>query len=391
MQRSVSWQTPQETDALELIFGDGCMETSRADLNPDDVEALATEIRNAGPETDWSAKLEQRVAELTGYFACVAVSSGEAALAHAILGAGVQPGDEVIVPGYAPVSVADVVVSLRAVPVIVDVDVDETTLHLNVEAVEDSLTDRTRAVIAVHVGGLATSIDKLASLAERTGLGIIEDTVGANPGVLNRSRSKRADLLCLRLDANSHFPLNRGGIVCTMDSETAARIRLQRLPASPLVGGPLTLSGHGISQLAAAWEFFQLATVRERWRRRCQIAMTWSAGFGGSNIFQVPAEIPSEPHCWNQYTLRLNLQHSSLSRTELVEELRRQGIGAGIHYLPIHMHERYQRQFGYGADTFPVSRNEFLRELTLPINSTMSDQDVDLVWTTLTDILRQHT
>jgi dTDP-4-amino-4,6-dideoxygalactose transaminase len=389
MQRPVSWQTPLETDALELIFGDGCMETSRADLKTEDVEALATEIRNADPATDWSAKLEQRVAKLTDYAACVAVSSGEAALAHAILGAGVQPGDEVIVPGYAPVSIADVVVSLRAVPVIVDVD--ETTLHLNVDAVEDSLTDRTRAVIAVHVGGLAVSIDKLTSLAERSGLVVIEDTVGANPGILNRSRGHRANLLCIRMDANSHFPINRGGIVCTTNPETAARIRLQRLPASPLLGAPSTMSGHGISQLAAAWEFVQFATVKERWRRRCQIAMTWSAGFGGSNIFQVPSEIPSEPHCWNQYILRLNLQHSSLSRTELVEELRRQGIGVGIHYLPIHMHERYQRQFGYGADTFPVSRNEFLRELTLPINSTMSDKDVDLVWTTLTSILRRHT
>jgi dTDP-4-amino-4,6-dideoxygalactose transaminase len=387
MQHSLSWQTQHETDALGLISGDGCMETSRASLLADDVESLAASIREAGPDADWTKLLEQRVSELTGYAACVAVSSGEAALAHAILAAGVKAGDEVIVPAYSPVSVADVVMSLQAVPVIVDIS--DATLQLSADEVRDAVSDRTRAIIAVHVGGLAVPIDRFSETAERFNLAIIEETIGANPGILNRSRSRRADLLCFRLDANSHFPLNRGGIVCTTDLELGARIRLQRLPLSPLAESSPGLRGQGMSQLAAAWEFIQLDTVKERWRRRCQIAMTWSAGFGGSNGFQMPAEIPGEPHCWNQYILRLNLQHNSMSRTDLVEELRRRGIGAGIHYLPIHMHERYQKLFGYGADTFPVSRNEFLRELTLPINSRMSDDDVDSVWTTLTDILKQ--
>jgi dTDP-4-amino-4,6-dideoxygalactose transaminase len=387
MERPVSWQTQRETDALELIFGDGCMEASRAELQADDVESLATVIREAGPDTDWTMLLEQRVSELTGYAACVAVSSGEAALSHAILAAGVKPGDEVIVPSYSPVSVADVVISLKAVPIIVDVD--EATLQLSVDGVNDAVSDRTRAIVAVHVGGLAVPIDRFSETAERHGLTIIEETIGANPGVLNRSRSCRADLLCFRLDANSHFPLNRGGVVCVTDPELATRIRLQRLPASPLTEGPLALRGQGISQLAAAWEFLQMNSVKERWRRRCQIAMTWSACFGGSNEFQMPAEISGEPHCRNQYMLRLNLQHTSLSRTDLVEALRRRGIAAGIHYFPIHMHERYQKKFGFEADTFAVSRNEFRRELTLPIHSRMSDDDVDRVWTTLTEILKQ--
>lgn len=387
MERPVSWQTAYETDALELISGDGCLETSRAALVPNDIEKLAAQLRREKPEADWTTLLEQKFSDLTGYESCLAVSSGEAALTHALLASGVGAGDEVIVPSYSPVSVADVVLSLLAVPVVVDVD--EATLHLTPDAAENAVSDRTVAIVAVHVGGLAVPIEQLAGVADRNGLMLIEETIGANPGVLSRSRGRRADLIVFRFDADSHFPLNRGGVVCTSDPELAERIGHQRLPALPRTEGELDLRGHGISQLAAAWEFLQLDSVKDRWRRRSQIAMTWSAGFGGSNECQVPAEVPGEPHCWNQYILRLNLQRSSISHTDLVAELRRHEIGAGIHYLPIHMHARYQSQFGYGADTFPVSRNEFLRELTLPIHSSMSDDEVDRVWTTLTEILKR--
>lgn len=386
MDRPAPWQSAHETDVLELISGDGCLEAARAPLKPDAVEQLVVEMRQADPNTDWTEKLEQRISELTGFPHTVAVSSGDAGLGQALFAAGVRPGDEVIVPSYAPVSIADVVVSLEAVPVLIDID--EQTLLLTAEAVNDAVSDRTRAVIAVHVGGLAVPIEPLAQVAACHGLILIEETNGPGPGILCRSRTQRADIVCFRFDAISHFPMNRGGAVCTTDPEVAGRLRLQRLPAPPLSDVPLLVRGQGISQLAAAWEYMRLASVKERWRRRCQIAMTWSAGFGGSFEFQVPTEIPGQPHCWNQYMLRLNLQRCSISRVELVEQLRQRGVRVGIHYLPIHMHQRFQNHMGYGADTFPVARNEFLRELTLPINSDMSDSEVDLVWTSLMAILK---
>lgn len=387
MDRPVSWQNAHETDVLELISGDGCLEAARPPLKAEAIEQLAAEMRQVDPKTDWTERLEQRLSESTGFPHSIAVSSGDAALAQALFAAGVRPGDEVIVPSYAPVSIADVVVSLEAVPVLIDID--ETTLLLTGAAVNDVVSDRTRAIIAVHVGGLTVPIEPLAQVAACHGLTLIEETNGSGAGVVCRSRSQRADIVCFRFDSISHFPINRGGAVCTTNPELAGRLRLQRLPAPPLTDVPLLVRGQGISQLAAAWEFVRLASVKERWRRRSQIAMTWSAGFGGSNEFQVPAEIPGQPHCWNQYMLRLNLQRCAVSRVELVEELTRRGVQVGIHYLPIHMHERFQSRLGYGADTFPVARNEFLRELTLPINSDMSDAEVDLVWTSLTAILKE--
>jgi len=385
MNQSVSWQTPRESGTLELISGDGCLETSRASLRAEALERLADAVRQAGPETDWPALLEHRIAELTGYSDCVTVSTGAAALAHALWAAGVQAGDEVILPSYAPVSMADVVLQLNAVPILVDID--EATLHLTTGAVEDAVSDRTTAVVAVHIGGLAVAIGELKEIADRNDLILIEEAIGVNPGILNCSRNQRADILCFRFDAHSHFPINHGGAVCAVNPDLCSRIRGQRLPAAEPVSVLLSGQSHAVSQMTAAWEYLRLDTIRERWRRRCQIAMTWSAGFGGSNKFQVPSESPGEPHCWSQYLLRLNLQRCRIPRIELVRKLRSSGIEAGIHYLPIHMHERYQRLFGYGADTFPVSRNEFLREMTLPIDTVMSDKDVDQVWAEIMEIL----
>ena len=378
MDRSVFWQTSHESGTLKLISGDGCLETSRELLRAEAVEGLADQVRQAGPETDWPALLEHRVAELTGYPDCVTVSSGDATLVHALYAAGVQAGDEVILPSYAPVSIADAVLQLNAVPILVDID--EATLHLATGSVEDSLSDRTVAVVAVHIGGLAVAMDELKEIADRREITLIEEAIGVNPGILDRSRGQRADILCFRFDAHSHAPVNCGGMICAVKPELCNRIRGQRLTGADREAAPLPFPSQSVSQVTAAWEYLKLDTIRERWWRRCQIAMTWSAGFGGSREFQVPSESPREPHCWTQYLLRLNLQHCRLSRTELVRKLRQSGIEAGIHYLPIHMHERYQKLFGHGADTFPVSRNEFLRELTLPINSLMTDSEVDQVW-----------
>lgn len=386
MHGPVTWQTTHETDVLELISGDGCLEGARAPIHPEEMTQFGELLREAGPETDWIERLEQRLSDLSGFPETVAVSSGDAALAQSLFAAGIRPDDEVIVPSFAPVSIADVVVSLGAIPILIDVDA--ATLLLTPDAVNDAVSDRTRAVIAVHIGGLAPPVEPLAQVAACHGLILIEDTCGSEAGIVSVRRSQRADIVCFRFDAFSHFPTNRGGAVCVTSPELARRLRLQCLPAPPLSGVPLLQHGQGISQLAAAWEFLRLESVKDRWRRRCQIAMTWSAGFGGSNEIQAPVEIPGEHHCWNQYMLRLNLQRCSISRVQLVEELQRRGIRVGIHYLPIHMHDRFQSRTGFEAETFPIAHHEFLRELTLPLNSSMSDADVDTLWKSLTDILK---
>jgi len=385
MNRSVSWRTPHEAGTLELISGDGCLEISRELLRAEPVQELAELVHQACPETDWAERLENRFADLTGYPDCVTVPTGYTTLLHALYAAGVRAGDEVILPSYAPVSIADVVLQLQAVPILVDID--GTTLHLAIDAVEDSVTDRTAAIVAVHVGGLAVAMGELKEIADRSGIVLIEEAVGVNPGILDRSRSQRADILCFRFDAHSHSPVNHGGMICTMNPELCHRIRSLRRTGVERDAALPQFPPQSVSQMAAAWEYLQLNSIRERWLRRCQIAMTWSAGFGGSNEFQVPSESPCEPHCWTQYLLRLNLQHCRLARTELVQQLRKSGVQAGIHYLPIHMHTRFQKLFGYGPDTFPVSRNEFLRELTLPIHSLMGDREVEQVWAAITGIL----
>jgi dTDP-4-amino-4,6-dideoxygalactose transaminase len=134
----------------------------------------------------------------------------------------------------------------------------------------------------------------------------------------------------------------------------------------------------------------QLAKLEKMWQRRLDIARRYDAAFKSSPALQLPSRGDGNQHAWHLYMLRLNLGRLRIDRAKFVEELKKDNIGASVHFIPLHTHPYYRETYGYKPEDFPVAWREYQREISLPIFSRMSDQDVDDVIHSVNRIAKEH-
>jgi dTDP-4-amino-4,6-dideoxygalactose transaminase len=351
-----------------------------------DAAQFLQQIADAG-SLDWVKKLEQKLADDTGFSHVSVCGSESVALYLALSSIGLTAGDEVLLSTYSPVFVADVIRHFDAHPILVDIDAS--SLEIDYRQVEDSISDRTKAIIPVHLAGRPLELWRLANIANRTGIPIIEAVGAAAIGTLGRSSAMRGQFIFGSSNSQPTWSVpNQLGYVCTNDHDAAQRAKLV---ASQPAAGPQEVQRIHFdcrpAQLGAAWEFQTLQVAQDRWRRRCEIATSYTAVFSGRVELDIPPETQDAPHSWTQYILRLNLQRLPISRIQFVEQLRAAGLQATIGHLPIHMHPYYQTAYALSTHSLPVARNEFLRVVMLPIDHTMTDADIDEVTRTVIGIL----
>lgn len=338
-----------------------------------------------GPQaTDWQTELEEAIQHLNDAPYVVAVTSGSVAMHSALAAADLQPEDEVIIPAYLPPSIPAVIRQFDAHPVLVDIDPD--SAHLDVSQVSNALTDRTRAVVAVDIAGLPANSAPLRSLCRAYELLLIEDALAAPPGIIDRPELATNEVRIHHCLSSETCLLSSGAVICTADVELHEKLRRQLAPleetVSELTDWPATRSLHyadRMTELAAVWKLVSLKSARDAWRRRCQIAMSYTLAFSCLRELQEAYEPPDLGHAWLEYPLRLNLQPLGVTRDEFTAELRRRGVRTSVPCLPINLMPYYQERYHIGPETFPIARNEFLRRVCLPVKSEMSDEDVDRV------------
>lgn len=343
-------------------------------------------IRIGPSQPDWQTELEAETARLSGLPHVVATASANVALHRTLATIDLRPDDEIIIPAYLPPSIPEVIRQFDAHPVLVDIEAE--SAHADLQQISQAMTDRTRAVVAVDIAGLPVETGPLADLCCRNSVLFINDALAQMPRVRDPEGSRLVRLYHCRSEESSL--LNAGALICTSDESLALRLRQAIAPLHELDDDiqrwDATRSLHyadRMTDLAAVWQLAALGKSRDAWRRRCQIAMNYTAAFGGRREFQVPFERPDASHSWLEYPLRLNLQHLGLTRDEFTSELRRRGIAVTVSCLPVNLMPAYQQRYGFSAETFPVARNEFLRRVCLPISGAMTDADTDRVVDTI--------
>jgi dTDP-4-amino-4,6-dideoxygalactose transaminase len=136
---------------------------------------------------------------------------------------------------------------------------------------------------------------------------------------------------------------------------------------------------YNMTDIAAGMGVAQLRKADRMWRRRREIAERYNAAFRSRPEFQTPADSEDSQHAWHLYMLRLNPDRLSIDRARFIEELRARNIGTSVHFIPLHLHPYYRETYLYRPEDFPVAYREYLREVSLPIYSTMRDDDVEYV------------
>ena len=360
-----------------------------------EVEAASRVLRSGWLTTGGEAHaLEAELAARIGVRHALALNSATAALHLALEAMGVADGDEVIVPTYTFTSCGEVCRYVGARPVLVDVGED---YLIDAEAAGAAATDRTRAVMPVHFGGQAVETDALRQ-ALPDGVRIIEDAAHALPADAGGVPVGRlGDAAAFSFYATKTMTTGgEGGMLVTDDDAIATRARQMSLHGISAdawnrygAGGSwyyeVIEAGfkYNMTDLAAAIGRVQLGRLDELAAARARIASAYDAAFEGSGLVRTPPRRAADLHAWHLYPVRIDIDALAIGRADVMAKLADAGIGASVHFIPLHLHPYYQREFGYRPGDLPVAERLYEETISLPIWPGMTDAQVNRVASTL--------
>jgi dTDP-4-amino-4,6-dideoxygalactose transaminase len=336
-------------------------------------------------------RFEQAFAEATGARHAVAMASCTAALHLALEGLGVGPGDEVIVPTWTFAACAEVVVYQGARPVLVDIDAR--SLNADPERVLAAVTPRTKAAIGVHMAGLPLDAAGLAAALEPLGVPLVEDCAHAFPSrVGGRHVGTFGRAGAFSFYTTKTITTGEGGMLVTDDDDLAQRARIMSLHGiSKDAWKRYTANGswyyeieeagykYNMTDIAAALGLVQLDRASDLLEARRALAAAYRDGIAGSRVadlVELPLDAPDGSHAWHLFIIRLALDRIRIDRAAVIEGLRDLGIGTSVHFIPLHMHPYYRREWGYAPGDLPVAEREYPRAISLPLWPGMDGADV---------------
>ncbi len=392
---AIAGGTPLRASDNRLIFGSP--EIGEAEI-ASVVACLRSRWIGLGPRVE---QFEKAFAAYKNAPYAAAVSSGTAALHLALLALGVGPGDEVIAPAMTFCSTIHSIVHAGATPVLVDCDHD--TFNLDAAQIEQRITPRTRAIIAVHMCGRCCEMDAIVDIARRHGLRVIEDCAHA---IESTYRGQPAGLIgdagCFSFYPTKNIATCDGGMVITRERSLHEQVKVLSLHGmtadawSRFVGGPsgyeVVAAGfkYNMTDVAAALALPQLESVEENWRRREQLWNLYNERLAGLPL-QIPTATPLESrHGLHLYTPLLRLEELRATRQQIITALDAENISVGIHYVPVHQQPYYRGRFRFIDDDFPNATLVGERTISLPLSAGMTAQDVADVVTALTRIFRYY-
>jgi dTDP-4-amino-4,6-dideoxygalactose transaminase len=320
------------------------------------------------------AGLEREIAQFCQSPYAVGVASGTDALILALRAAGIQEGDEVVVPAFSFVATADAVSILGGTPVFADVD--PSTLNIDVNHASSLITDRTRAIVPVHLYGQPADMDALLKLAERHSLVVVEDCAQAlGASWRQKPVGSLGDYGCI-----SFFPTKNlgaygdGGMITARNQRSAARLKKLR------VHGSEKKYCHDEQGMNSRLDELQAAILRvklphlERWNvERRRVADLYRQALAPVDGIALPWEGPEGYHVYHQFTIR----HER--RDAIQAALRESGIESVVYYpIPLHLQPMYSH-LGYRKGQLPVAEAAAAEVLSLPIFPEMGEEDVAYV------------
>ena len=359
-------------------------------------ETLRSGWVTTGPKTK---QFEAEFGAAVGAKHAVAVNSCTAAMHLALEAIGLKRGDEVITTPYTFAATAEVIRYFDARPILVDVE--PRTLNINPALIEGAITDRTKAVMPVHVAGLPVDLDAVHAVAARHGLPVIEDAAHAFPSrYKGRMIGALSEVTCFSFYATKTITTGEGGMICTDNDAWADRCRImslhgisrdawKRYTAEGSWYYEITAPGYkyNMTDVAAAMGLVQLRKAEAMFQRRVSIKERYHRAFRQLPELQVPSDRGDSQHAWHLYMLRLNLDRLRIDRARFMEEIKKRNIGASVHFIPLHVHPYYRDTYGYRPEDCPTAYSEYLREVSLPAFSKMSPEDVQSVIDAVTDIV----
>ena len=359
-------------DGNERKYVDECLETGW--------------ISSEGP---FVRRFETEFAAAVGRRHGVAVSSGSGALDIAVTAMELGRGAEVIMPTFTIISCAQALIRAGAIPVLADSD--PRTWNLDLDQVEELITERTRAIMAVHIYGLTVDMERLSRLAERHSLRIIEDAAQAiGQQCHGRHCGSFGDLSTFSFYSNKHITTGEGGMVVTDDERLAERCRsLRNLCLRPEARFRHQELGwnYRMTNLQAALGCAQLERLTDHLARKHEIARQYDQLLAGLPIQRpLPSDAASR-NCYWVYGLVLD-DSLAMDANIVMARLAAHGVASRPFFWPMHEQPIFRKMGLFTTGQLPVAERLARRGLYLPTGPDITSAEIAQVAATLRGILR---
>ncbi|MDD5130144.1 MAG: DegT/DnrJ/EryC1/StrS family aminotransferase [Candidatus Omnitrophica bacterium] len=375
----------------------------RAYMRQDEMRGAIKAIKSGwitmGPMT---VEFEDKFKAYVGAKYAIAVNSCTAALHLALEAIGVKEGDEVIVPAITFTATAEVVCYFKAKPVIVDVE--KSTLNINIRKIKEKITSKTKAIITVDYGGQAVDYAEILKIAKKHKLFVIEDAAHTLPSWYKGKKvGTLADITCFSFYATKTLATGEGGMITTNNLRWAERMKIMRLHGMNRDAWKRYDKGgswyyevieagykYNTTDINSALGLVQLKKLEFMWKKRRAIAQAYDSSFKKIPEIITPVIKEDRVTSWHLYVIKLNLELLLINRARFIEELAKQGVCASVHFIPLYRHPFYRDKFKYKMEQFPDSEWAYERIVSLPIFPGMTKFQVKQVVNTVRDIIRKY-
>lgn len=363
-------------------------------------EVLRSDYVTCGPKTQ---ELERSLEQYTGARHAVAVSNGTAALHCACMAAGIGAGDEVITTPLTFAASANCALYCGAKPVFADVEED--TYNIDPKSIEDKITDKTKAVVAVDFTGQAVKHREIREICDRHHLIFIEDAAHAIATTYNGVQvGNLADITTFSFHPVKTITGGEGGAVLTNSDELYQKIQLVHthgithdpvLMEEPVHEGPWYYEqimlgyNYRITDIQAALIVSQMKKLDQFKARRKKIVKMYDEAFAQIPEIIVQKEIAESDTCRHLYIIRLDTEKLSCTRREFFDAMSAENVQCQIHYVPVYWFPYYQK-LGYKKGLCPVAEEVYKGIMSIPLYPKMTDQDVSDVIHAVTKVVENY-
>ena len=341
---------------------------------------------STGPKV---AEFEGLLREYTGGQFAIALNSCTAGLHLSLLAAGIGKGDEVITTPMTFCATVNTIIHAGAKPVLVDIERD--TQLIDTQRIEEAITPQTKAIIPVHLYGRSCKMNAITEIAEKYNLVVIEDAAHAlEAKYQNRKIGSISDFTCFSFYATKNICTGEGGLVTTDNPEFAEKIKIYRLHGlSRDAWKRYSDSGYehyqvlypgfkyNMMDIQAAIGIHQFKHIDDWLKRRNEIWNFYNQAFADLPVDTPSPDDDSITHARHLYTLLIDEEKCGISRDSFLEKMRQYNIGAGVHYIGIHLHPYYAQEFGFSRDDFPHASWISDCTVSLPLSPKLEDRDVE--------------
>lgn len=366
-------------------------------IEQDDIQAvvdvLKSDFLTTGPKI---AEFEQTVADYVGAKYAVAISNGTSALHAACFAAGIGPGDEVITTPLTFAASANCVLYCGGTPVFADVD--PKTYNIDPEDIRRKITDRTKAIIAVHLAGQPCDMDAIHSIAREHGLIVIEDGAHALGSVYKGKKvGSMSDMTTFSFHPVKPITTGEGGMIVTDNEDFYKKMVLFRSHGITRDDSMMTRNdgpwfyqqfdlgyNYRITDIQCALGCSQMKKLDRFLARRKEIVARYNEAFADCDNIITPYQLSDTESGWHLYIVQVK----NCDRRQVFEAMREKGIGVNVHYIPVYMHPYYQ-EHGYENVHCANAEEIYSHIISLPLYLGLTSEQQDYVIDTLKSLCEE--